>query len=165
MPLASGGLYPERNFVKYCFETTTNFDILISVLHHRNQHLSPSLQIRGDTICFEKLIWLKDFTRSLVILSQVRTCNFSDYIPVPYTCAPCICWFGQKVKNCPLLWDATRLYLLPHRTIVWYLLGEGPHSNQLHFYHLVINTMTTTSVEILCTILLHSLETTYSSSK
>ena len=114
---------------------------------------------------FEQLIWLKGFTRSLVIPSQVRICNFSGYIPVPYTCAPCIYWFGQKVKNCHLLWDAMRLCLLPHQRIVWYLLGEGPHSNQLHFYHLVINTMTTTSVELLCTTLLSILETTYSSSK
>ena len=34
-----------------------------------------------------------------------------------------------------------------HRTMAWCLLGEEPHPNQLHFYHHVTNT-TTTSVEI-----------------
>ena len=68
-------------------------------------------------------------------------------------------------QNCHLLWDSMRLYLLPHWRIVWYLLDEGPHSNQLHFYHLVVNTTTTISVELLCTTLLSILETTYSSSK
>ena len=60
--------------------------IFILVLRRRSQHLSPALHMRGDAIWFEKLIWLKYFTRSLVMRSQVRTCDFSDYLPVLYTC-------------------------------------------------------------------------------
>ena len=166
MPLASGGLWPERNFVKYCFETTTKFDILISVLHHWNQHLAPSLQVRGDTIftIFQKTNLVKrlcTIVRHAQPSKKLRL-QWQSFSLLHMSC--CIYWFGSKVKHCLLLWGVMSLYLLPHRTMVWYLRGKEPHSNQLHFYHLVTNTMAS-SVEIFCTIMLHSSKKTYSSSK
>ena len=40
--------------------------------------------------------------------------------------------FGWKCKPCLCLWGVMSLYLLSHRTIVWYLLDEELHPNQLH---------------------------------
>ena len=123
MPLASGGLWPERNFVKYCFETTTNFDILISVLHHWNKHLAPSLQVRGDTIftIFQKANLVK---RLCTIVRHAQPSKKLRLQWLPFSLlhmSCCIYWFGSKVKHCLLLWGVMSLYLLPHRTMVWYL--------------------------------------------
>ena len=38
MPLASDGLRPEKKLVKYCFETTTHFDIILSFSTSKRRH-------------------------------------------------------------------------------------------------------------------------------
>ena len=166
MPLVSEGFWPGRNFVKYFFETTANFDILISVLHCRKP-ISPSLSTQDEKPFFENLILLNDFARSFVMLSQVGNCNLcssDDFLHCPLHMSCCMHWFLARNANPVFVSEVSCCFIYCHTEQLFDIyLTKNFIQTSFMFYHLVANTMIT-PVEILCTTLSHSSRTSYSNS-